>query len=62
MWWSSCELGGSKVHEVAASKSTEAEYVAISRTIQEGLYLSMLEKEMGVDGEGGRALTLVDNK
>ena len=48
--------------QVAALKSTEAEYVAISRTIQKGLYLKMLGKETGVDGEEGRALSLVDNK
>ena len=53
---------GSKLQEVVALSSTEAEYMAICHAMQEGLYLRMLQMEMGINpGESG-TLLLVDNQ
>lgn len=51
---------GTKLQDVVALSSTEAEYMAISRAMQKGLYLRMLQQEMGVDLEE-RATTLLDD-
>ena len=53
---------GSKLQEVVALSSTEAEYMAISHAMQEGLYLTMLQTEMGIQKEEGGTLLLVDNQ
>ena len=51
---------GSKLHDVMALSSTEAEYMAICHAMQEGLYLGMLQQEMGANPESGGQL--VDNQ
>ena len=53
---------GSKLQEVVALSSTEAEYMAISFALQEGLYLRMLQEEMGVYSEESGTVLLVDNQ
>ena len=53
---------GSKLQDVVALSSTEAEYMAICYAMQEGLYLTMLQSEMGVKPEEGGTLLLVDNQ
>ena len=45
-----------------ALSSTEAEYMAICHAMQEGLYLTMLQAEMGIDRKEGGTLLLVDNQ
>ena len=45
-----------------ALSSTDAEYMANSYAIQEGLYLRMLQEEMGVYPEKSGNLLLVDNQ
>ena len=52
----------SKLQEVVALSSTKAEYMAISYALQEGLYLRMLQEEMGVYPEKSGNLLLVDNQ
>ena len=47
---------GSKLQEVVGLSSTKAEYVAICHAMQEGLYLTMLQTDMGIkQEEGGNA-------
>ena len=53
---------GSKLQDVVALCSTEAEYMAISHALQEGLYLRMLQVEMGVEPDMGGTLLLLDNQ
>ena len=53
---------GSKLQDVVALSSTEAEYMAICHAMQEGLYLRMLQQEMGANPENGGTLLLVDNQ
>ena len=53
---------GSKLQDVVALSSTEAEYMAICHAMQEGLYLRMLQQEMGANPESGGTLLLVDNQ
>ena len=53
---------GSKVQEVVALSSTEAEHMAICYPMQEGLYSPMLQTEMGIEDERGGTLLLVDNQ
>ena len=53
---------GSKLQEVVSLSSTEAEYMAICHAMQEGLYLTMLQMEMGIDQREGGTLLLVDNQ
>jgi hypothetical protein len=48
--------------EVVALSSTEAEYMAVTHAVQEGLYLQQLQVEMGVDHEGQGLLVLCDNQ
>ena len=45
---------GSKLQDVVALSSTEAEYMAMGHAVQEGLYLQMLQLEMGIEPEEGR--------
>ena len=54
--------GGSKLHEVVALSSTEAEYMALTHAAQEALYLSQLQAEMGVDRDVDGVLLLCDNQ
>ena len=54
-------IWGSKLQEVVLCR-TEADYVTISHTIQEGLYFRMLQKAMGIDAKEGGTLLLVDNQ
>ena len=53
---------GSKLQDVVALSSTEAEYMAMGHAIQEGLYLQMLQLEMGIELEEGGTLLLLDNQ
>ena len=53
---------GSKLQDVVALSSTEAEYMAMGHTVQEGLYLQMLELEMGIESEKGGTLLLLDDQ
>ena len=53
---------GSKLQEVVALSSTEAEYMALTHAAQEALYLSQLQSEMGVVGDGHGVLLLCDNQ
>ena len=53
---------GSKLQEVFALSSTESEYMEIGHAIQEGLYLQMLQTEMGIDAQEGGILLPVDNQ
>ena len=53
---------GSKLQEVVALSSTEAEYMALTHAAQEGLYLQQLQMEMGIDHEGRGFLLLCDNQ
>ena len=53
---------GSKLQDVVALSSTEAEYMAMGHAVQEGLYLQMLQLEMGIKPEEGGALLLLDNQ
>ena len=53
---------GSKLQDVVALSSTEAEYMAICHAMQEGMYLRMMQQEMGVNLEDGGTLLLVDNQ
>ena len=53
---------GSKLQEVVALSSTEAEYMALTHAAQEALYLSQLQAEMGVDGDVHGVLLLCDNQ
>ena len=39
----------SKLQDVVALSSSEAEYMAMGHAIQEGLYLHMLQVEMGIE-------------
>ena len=39
---------GSKLRELVALRSTEAEYMALTHAAQEGLYLQQLHVEIGV--------------
>ena len=51
---------GSKLQEVVTLSSTESEYVAMSFAVQEGVYLGMYQREMGVESE--KVLLLCDNQ
>ena len=53
---------GSKLQEVVALSSTEAEYMAICHAMQEGLYLRMLQQEMGVNPEEGGTLSIINHR
>ena len=53
---------GIKLQEVVALRSMEAEYMAISHAIYEGLCLRVLQKEMGVDAEEEGTFMLVNNQ
>ena len=50
---------GSKLQEVVALSSTEAEYMAHTHAAQEGLYLQQLQMEMGIDHDGRGILLFV---
>ena len=52
---------GGKLQDVVALSTTEGEYMAISHALQEGLYLRMLEVEMGVEPDMGGTMLLLDN-
>ena len=43
----------SKLRNVVALCSTEAKYMAMGHAIQEGLYLQMLQLEMGIEPKEG---------
>ena len=47
---------------MVALSSTEAEYMAMGHAVQEGLYLQMLQLEMGIEIEEGVTLLLLDNQ
>ena len=53
---------GSKLQEVVALSSTEAEYMALTHAAQEAMYLSQLQSELGVVGSGDGVLLLCDNQ
>ena len=53
---------GSKLQDVVALNSAEAEYMAICHAMQEGLNMRMLQKEMGAKTKNGGTLLLVDNQ
>ena len=53
---------GSKLQDVVALSNTEAEYMAMGHAVQEGLYLQMLQLEMGIEPEEGGTLLLLDNQ
>ena len=53
-WWS-------KVQDVVALSSTEAEYMAITSAVQEGLYLQMMQRELGIEPKEGGTLLLLDS-
>ena len=53
---------GSKLQELVALSSTEAEYMALTHAAQEELYLSQPQSEMGVIGDGHGVLLLCDNQ
>ena len=53
---------GSKLQEVVALSSTEAEYMALTYTAQEAMYLQQLQVEMGVPHGGQGVLLLCDNQ
>ena len=50
------------MQDVVALSSTEAEYIAMGHAVQEGLYLQMLQIEMGIGTEEGGTLLLMDNQ
>ena len=53
---------GAAIYTMVTLSNTEAENMAICHAMQEGLYLTMLQHEMGVNpGESG-TLLLVDNQ
>ena len=47
---------------MVALSSTKAKCMAMGHAIQEGLYLQMLQLEMGIEPEGGGTLLLLDNQ
>ena len=53
---------GSILQDVVALSNTEAEYMAISHALQEGLYLRMLRVEIGVEPDMCGTLLLFDNQ
>ena len=53
---------GSKLQDVVALSSTEAEYMAMGHAVQEGLYLQMLQLEMEIEREEGGTLMLLNNQ
>ena len=53
---------GSKLQDVVSLSSTEAEYMAISHAMQEGLYRRMLQAELRVEVELGGTVLFMDNQ
>ena len=53
---------GSKLEEVVALSSTEAEYMALTHAAEGAMYLSYLQAELGIDRDGGGVLLLSDNQ
>ena len=53
---------GSKIQDVVALSSTEAEYMAMTSVVQEGMYLQMMQRELGIEPEEGGTLLLLDNQ
>ena len=53
---------GSKLQDVVALSNTEAEYMTMGHAVQEGLYLQMLQIEMGIGVEEGGTLLLLDDQ
>ena len=53
---------GSKLQDVVALSSTEAEYMALTHSAQEALYLQQLQVELGINHEGLGVLLLCDNQ
>ena len=47
---------------MVALSSTETEYMTMGHAIQEGLYLQMLQLEMGIEPEEGGTLLLLDSQ
>ena len=47
---------GSKLQDMVALSSTAAEYMVICHAMQKGLYLRMLQSEMGVNPQKGGTL------
>ena len=45
-----------------ALSSTETEYMAMTSAVQEGLYLQMMQRELGIEPEEGGTLLLLDNQ
>ena len=45
-----------------ALSSTEAEYMAMTSAVQEGLHLQMMQRELGIEREEGGTLLLLDNQ
>ena len=52
---------GSKQQEVVALSNTEAEYMALTHAAQETMYLSYLQTDLGINGDGEDVLLLCDN-
>ena len=53
---------GSKLQDVVALSNTEAEYMAMGHAVQEGLYLQMLQIDMGIGAKEGGTLPLLDDQ
>ena len=53
---------GSKLQDVVALSSTEAEYMALTHAAQEAMYLRQLQTEMQVDESEQGVLLLCDNQ
>ena len=53
---------GTKLQDVVPLRSTEVECMAMGHAVQAGLYLHMLQLEMGIEAEEGGTLLLLDNQ
>ena len=50
------------MQDVVALSGTEAKYMAMTSAMQEGLYLQMMQRELGIEPEEGGTLLLLDNQ
>ena len=53
---------GSKQQDVVAVSNTEAEYMALTHSTREALYLAYLQAELGIEGAGEGVVLLCDNQ